>query len=666
MDLESSRIDSRPNNESGGIMSKALLVGCLFLLLPLQLAAQFGAHVDYAVGPDPFSVAPGDVNGDGKLDLVVTIQTSNTVGVLLGNGDGTFRPHVDYATGARPTSVIVADLNGDGKLDLAVANGNAGSVSVLLGSGNGTFQPHVDYAAQADDQFLVAADFNGDGPLDLATSNYDSGSVSIFLNNGDGTFQPQRLFAAGFTPFGVMAEDFNRDGKIDLAVLDNNSYAAVLILLGNGDGSFQPPLGFGAGRNPRVGVVGDFNNDGNLDLAIGNCIDSVVSVLFGDGHGNFSSAGTYAAGNNIQAVAGGDFDGDGSVDLVVANNTSDSVSILIGNRDGTFQAHVDYATGSGPNAVTVGDFNGDGAPDLATANWNGSTVSLLLNTRGATTTTTTLASWPNPAGPRQSVIYAASVASQNGQSVTGTVTFKDGGVAVATVTLENQLAAWSTKYLSVGLHEMTATYSGDAGNGGSTSAPVKELIQGSSKTVLVTSGSPSMVGKPVTFAALVTSPYGTIPDGGLVTFYDGTIPLGTATLAGGVAGYTTALLSAKTHNIKAVYGGDQAFKPSSALLKQVVERYSTTTTLRSAPNPSTFGQVVTFTAHVKSTGPTAPTGKVRLKDGPYAIGAATLSGGVATWSKSKLAVGTHPITAQYLGDAASEESTSAVVNQTVE
>ncbi len=649
-------------------MRRAFLMCCFLLVLPLQLSGQFKAHVDYAVGPVPFSVAVGDFNRDGKLDLAVTSETNNAVGVMQGNGDGTFQPHVDYATGARPTSVVVGDFNGDGKLDLAVTNGNAGTISVLLGNGDGTFQPHVDYAAGINDQFLVAADFNGDGKQDLAAANYGywGGTISVFLGNGDGTFQPQLAYAVGTNPFGIMAGDFDRDGKLDLAVIDNNGSWGVFILHGNGDGSFQPPVWYGVGRNPRVGVVADFNADGNLDLAIGNCIDNDISILFGDGNGNFSGPANYATGSYVQAVAGGDFDLDGKLDLVVANSGSNNVSVLLGNGDGTFQTHVDYATGIGPISVAVGDFDGDGSPDLVTANRSGDTVSVLLNTSGATTTTTTLAAWPNPALPHQLVIYAASVASQNGQALTGSVTFKDGGTAIATVPLENQLAAVSMRYSAVGSHAITATYSGDAHNGGSTSPTLVELIKGSSKTIVTTSGSPSKVGQPVIFAAIVTSPYGTIPDGELVTFYDGTTALGTAALTGGVAGYTTASLTAKTHAIKAVYGGDQTFKPSSALVKQVVERYSTKTTLRSSPNPSQFGQTVTFTAHVKSTGLITPTGEVTFKDGTLGIGTATLNSGVATLTKSKLAVGTHPITAYYFGDASSDKSTSAVLDQVVQ
>jgi hypothetical protein len=192
-----------------------------------------------------------------------------------------------------------------------------------------------------------------------------------------------------------------------------------------------------------------------------------------------------------------------------------------------------------------------------------------------------------------------------------------------------------------------------------------EDIDGVSKTKLTTSQSPSFVGQPVTFTATVTSPYGAIPDGELVTFYDPSTAIGTGTTVSGVATFTTSSLPAKTYSIKGTYAGDATFKPSSGTVKQVVDRYPTTTTLTSSPNPSDDGQAVTLTATVTSAGPT-PTGKVDFRDGTKSLGTRTLSSGVATLTTSKLAVGAHPITAEYLGDANSGVSTSPVLDQVVQ
>jgi hypothetical protein len=248
--------------------------------------------------------------------------------------------------------------------------------------------------------------------------------------------------------------------------------------------------------------------------------------------------------------------------------------------------------------------------------------------------------------------------------VTGSVMFQDGASLIAHVPLANNQAAFSTKYNHVGTHAITATYSGDLHNLGSTSPVLTEHVNYTSKTSLTTSRSPSFVGQPVTFTATVTSTHGPIPDGEQVTFHDGTTTLGAVALAGGTAAFTTSSLSAKTRYIKATYAGDATFAPSTGLVKQVVEKNPTTTALRSSSNPSAHGQAVTFAARVTSAGPIA-IGKVVFRDGTTSIGTATLSSRVAKLTKSKLAVGTHSITAEYLGDAASGTSTSSVLNQVV-
>jgi hypothetical protein len=140
--------------------------------------------------------------------------------------------------------------------------------------------------------------------------------------------------------------------------------------------------------------------------------------------------------------------------------------------------------------------------------------------------------------------------------------------------------------------------------------------------------------------------------------------MGTGATASGIATFTTSSLPVNTHSIRATYVGDASFKPSSGSVKQVVEKYTTTTKLKSSLNPSAYGQAVTFTARVRSGGPT-PTGKVVFMDGTLALGSVTLSSGVAKLTKSTLAVGTHLITAKYLGDAVSGKSTSPVLNQVV-
>jgi hypothetical protein len=240
----------------------------------------FQPPVSYAVllpltSTPPGAVAVGDFNGDGFPDLVVANGSLNPtidgwVSILLGNGDGTFRAHVEYPTGGFPGIVAVGDLNGDGKADLVVTiNSAGGSVNVLLGNGNGTFQAPVAYAAGLlYPSGLAIGDFNGDGKPDLVVDHADSvffgSSVSVLIGNGDGSFQAPVEYATGGTPTLAGIGDFNGDGILDLAV--NARAISLDILLGNGDGTFQPYAEYGKGEVWSSATIADFNGDGALDV----------------------------------------------------------------------------------------------------------------------------------------------------------------------------------------------------------------------------------------------------------------------------------------------------------------------------------------------------------------------------------------------------------------
>jgi hypothetical protein len=222
---------------------------------------EFSTHVDYAVAPNPYYMISADVNLDGKLDLVTVNAGDDSVSVLLGKGDGTFLPAVTYPVtpGANPYFAAAGDFNHDGKLDLAVTDFYTNTISILIGNGDGTFQPHVDYPTGLFPEGVVVGDFNADGVLDLAVSNSECsvpgancpGTFSILFGNGDGTFQQHVDYPVGIYPIGIASGDLNGDGGSDLAVANAYSNSVSLLLNLPVIGVFPGALNFGA---EKVGI----------------------------------------------------------------------------------------------------------------------------------------------------------------------------------------------------------------------------------------------------------------------------------------------------------------------------------------------------------------------------------------------------------------------------
>ena len=347
-------------------------------------------------GKGPQSVATGDFNGDGILDMAVTNSLGNTVTILLGNGDGTFTATQNSpATGNKPMGVVAGDFNGDGILDLAVANSLGNTVTILLGNGDGTFTAAADSPnTGSSPTYIAAGDFNGDGKLDLAVVNStgSGSSMTILLGNGDGTFTAMPDSPAnGYALGAVVVGDFNRDGNLDLAVEDQTG--TLMILLGRGDGTFNffwntpnQPFVYGAQNL----VSADFNGDGNLDLAVVNTNENTVSILLGNGDGTFTATpNSSATGASPNSIAVGDFNGDGNLDLAisVAGGDVTPITILLGNGDGTFAAAQNIPPrATCPISVAAGDWNGDGVSDLVIVNGCGNLLTAFTTSLTETAT----------------------------------------------------------------------------------------------------------------------------------------------------------------------------------------------------------------------------------------------------------------------------------------
>lgn len=318
----------------------------------------------------------GDFNRDGKLDLAIVRGFSNYIGILLGNGDGTFKGAIDYLSGgSNPRLITTGDFNGDGKLDIATGNLNDyptysdhSTIGILLGKGDGYFEEVVPYSTGGGTpSSLTVGDFNGDGKSDLAVSNYQTQNVAVLIGKGDGSFKEAKLFAGTGFVRSVKAADVNHDGKEDVVVLSTDYtgfHGNVGLLTGKGDGSFNTVINlvnFDSG--PISLLVNDFNADGNPDVVVANLIGTDVNVLLGKGDGSFSKPISYSSGGDSPAfLVTGDFNVDGKPDLAVGKIGVDfGTSVLLGNGDGTFRTAKSYPNGS---LLGEGDVNGDGKPDL--------------------------------------------------------------------------------------------------------------------------------------------------------------------------------------------------------------------------------------------------------------------------------------------------------------
>jgi len=328
------------------------------------------------------------------------------------------------------------------------------------------------------------------------------------------------------------------------------------------------------------------------------------------------------------------------------------VSIGTGTTSGGVAALATAALLAGSHSITA-TYAGD-------ANYATSASTTLTQMVTQATTTTALISSLNPSTYGTSVTFTATVSptAPDGESVT----FYDSGVSIGTGTTASGSATLATAALAAASHTITATYAGDANYVTSTSSAVTQTVnQASTTAALASSLNPSTIGALVTLTATISP---AVPNGETMTFLDAGTSIGTGTTSGGVATFATSTLAQGTHSITASYPGDGNYLTStSATLTQSVNLPSTTTTLTSSLNPAAPGSSVTFTATIA---PAVADGEtVTFYDGATSIGTGTTSGGVATFTTSALAAGSHSMTASYPGDANYAGSTSSVLWQTI-
>lgn len=391
----------------------ALFALLLCTLVPTSSARalSFGPHLDYATEANPVAVAVGDLNEDGKKDIVA-LGFVYHASVMLGDGAGGFGGWTNFAVGGSPGAITLGDLNGDGHQDLIATTRNGNYVTIYYGDGTGWLNDRNDWTwndgLSDGPSSVVIGDFAGDGKQDLLISNAASNTISLLVLDINDHWA-RTVFSTGTTPEGIAAADLDGDGNKDALTADAGA-DAVSVLLGDGSGGFGPKQDFATGAGPRSLALADFNGDGRKDAATANATAGTVSVLLGDGAGGFGAKSDVAMGSEPRWIVVSDFNGDGRKDLATANAGADTVSVLLGDGAGGFPARADLVVGDEPWSLAVGDFLRDGKPDLVTANHDAASVSVLRNTsrpklrslkpmRGRVNATVTIAGWGF--GPRR-------------------------------------------------------------------------------------------------------------------------------------------------------------------------------------------------------------------------------------------------------------------------
>ena len=381
-------------------------------------------------------ISAGDLNGDGKTDLVIQ-NYSQEVTVWLGQGDGRFTAQGQFPSAGDQQTVSLADVNGDGKLDLAISSGIPGKLSVRLGRGDGTFGVAVDSPSGGSRLEPRFGDLDGDGKLDVVTASSDStASVIVLLGRGDGSFGAPVAIVAGDLVRDMAVGDFDGDGRLDIVVVSHDSVAlgypstgTVNIRYGKGDGTFgdnKQTLTCAGLKRPDLMATGDFNGDGAMDIAVTGAVSGdgalcvwlsgkggtfsqpvmtsthrsyyptpsfvaadvdgdgkldiidTQTILLGRGDASFAQGPSLPAAYLASAIAIADMNGDGRLDVALA---FDDVSVLLQSPDGTFGPVLPrHPVGEGAASVALGDLNGDGKLDAVTA--NGESLSVLLGKGG--------------------------------------------------------------------------------------------------------------------------------------------------------------------------------------------------------------------------------------------------------------------------------------------
>jgi len=378
----------------------------------------FGSKVDFTTGSNPASlVAVADIDGDGKPDLIVVDRSTNTFSILRNKSTAgaittaSFASSVFFATDSTPSSVAVGDLDGDGKPDIVITSLYSNKISVYRNTATLGSITTASLAAQVDfitdtvslPTSVAIGDLDGDGKPELVVTNSFSNTVSILKNKSivgtiDSTsFAAAVDFATGSGATYVAIADIDGDGKPDLVVSNFNA-KSVSVLRNTtvadsiNANSFAAKVDFTVGTGPHALAIGDLNGDGKPDIVVANQGSNTVSILANQATAGVVNSSTLALhvdlpsnGESPYYVSVGNIDGDSLPDIVVANQIGNNISVIQNTyssgsiTSSSFAGGVNFATNIYPVSAAVADLDGDGKPDIAVPDYGKNTMSVFRN-----------------------------------------------------------------------------------------------------------------------------------------------------------------------------------------------------------------------------------------------------------------------------------------------